>query len=125
MAVALVAMFLLGMAVGTLIGPSMFRRKAAAGSPQRHRRRPATCRQIIRRSSGRIIRSQVVRVVDGDTFDARVSVWPGIEISTRVRLRGIDAPEMRARCKESRRGRRRRATPWRRCWPRARSGFRG
>jgi endonuclease YncB( thermonuclease family) len=40
----------------------------------------------------------VVRVVDGDTFEARVRVWPGIEIATKVRLRNIDAPEMRARC---------------------------
>jgi endonuclease YncB( thermonuclease family) len=44
--------------------------------------------------------AQVVRVLDGDTFEARVSVWPGLEITTKVRLRGIDAPEMRARCSE-------------------------
>jgi endonuclease YncB( thermonuclease family) len=37
-------------------------------------------------------------VIDGDTFEARVNVWPGIDITTKVRLRGIDAPEMRARC---------------------------
>src|SRR5690606_14062943 len=43
---------------------------------------------------------QIVRIVDGDTFDARVNVWPGIDISTRIRLRGIDAPEMKARCKD-------------------------
>ena len=41
---------------------------------------------------------QVVHVIDGDTFEARVAVWPGIEIKTRVRLRGIDAPELHARC---------------------------
>jgi endonuclease YncB( thermonuclease family) len=29
-------------------------------------------------------------------------VWPGFDLSTRVRLRGIDAPEMRARCSEER-----------------------
>lgn len=40
----------------------------------------------------------VLRVVDGDTFEARVHVWPGIDITTKIRLRGIDAPEMRARC---------------------------
>ena len=40
----------------------------------------------------------VVRVIDGDTFDARVRAWPGIEIATKVRLRDIDAPEMRGRC---------------------------
>jgi endonuclease YncB( thermonuclease family) len=41
-------------------------------------------------------------VLDGDTFEARVRVWPGLEITTKVRLRGIDAPELRARCAEER-----------------------
>jgi endonuclease YncB( thermonuclease family) len=47
-------------------------------------------------------RAEVLRVVDGDTFDARVHLWPGLEITTRVRLRGIDAPEMKARCGDER-----------------------
>ncbi|MBX9827326.1 MAG: thermonuclease family protein [Xanthobacteraceae bacterium] len=47
-------------------------------------------------------RAEVVRVVDGDTFDARVHLWPGLDITTRVRLRGIDAPEMKARCGDER-----------------------
>jgi endonuclease YncB( thermonuclease family) len=47
-------------------------------------------------------RADVLRVVDGDTFDARVHLWPGLEITTRVRLRGIDAPEMKARCGDER-----------------------
>lgn len=42
--------------------------------------------------------AELVRVIDGDTFEARVHVWPGIEITTKVRLRGIDAPELNARC---------------------------
>ena len=46
--------------------------------------------------------AEVLRVLDGDTFEARVRVWPGIDITTRVRLRGIDAPEMRARCPQER-----------------------
>jgi endonuclease YncB( thermonuclease family) len=44
----------------------------------------------------------VLRVIDGDTFEARVRVWPGIEITTKVRLRSIDAPEFRARCEAER-----------------------
>jgi endonuclease YncB( thermonuclease family) len=45
----------------------------------------------------------VLRVIDGDTFEARVRVWPGIDITTRVRLRGIDAPEIqRPRCDDER-----------------------
>ena len=35
----------------------------------------------------------VVRTIDGDTFEARVLLWPGLEMTTHVRLRGIDAPE--------------------------------
>ena len=46
--------------------------------------------------------AEVLRVIDGDTFEARVHVWPGIAITTKVRLRGIDAPEMRARCEQER-----------------------
>jgi endonuclease YncB( thermonuclease family) len=44
----------------------------------------------------------VLRVIDGDTFEARVHVWPGMDITTKVRLRGIDAPELRANCPEER-----------------------
>ena len=42
--------------------------------------------------------AEVLRVIDGDTFAARVRIWPGMEVTTKVRLRGIDAPELRARC---------------------------
>ena len=42
--------------------------------------------------------AELLRVLDGDTFEARVRVWPGMDVTTRVRLRGIDAPEMHARC---------------------------
>lgn len=46
--------------------------------------------------------AEVLRVIDGDTFEARVRVWPGLDITTKVRLRGIDAPEMHARCESER-----------------------
>jgi endonuclease YncB( thermonuclease family) len=42
--------------------------------------------------------ADVLRVIDGDTFEARVHVWPGLDVTTKVRLRGIDAPELKARC---------------------------
>jgi endonuclease YncB( thermonuclease family) len=42
--------------------------------------------------------ADILRVIDGDTFEARVHVWPGLDVTTKVRLRGIDAPELRARC---------------------------
>jgi len=40
----------------------------------------------------------VIRTVDGDTFEARVHLEPGLDLNTRVRLRGIDAPELKASC---------------------------
>src|SRR5260370_1055435 len=40
----------------------------------------------------------VIRTIDGDTFEARVHLSPGLELTTRVRLRGIDAPELKASC---------------------------
>jgi endonuclease YncB( thermonuclease family) len=40
----------------------------------------------------------VIRTIDGDTFEARVHLWPGLDLTTRVRLRGIDAPELKASC---------------------------
>lgn len=43
-------------------------------------------------------RASVIRVIDGDTLEARVFVWPGHEIVTKVRLRGIDAPEIKGAC---------------------------
>src|ERR1700683_5335863 len=42
--------------------------------------------------------AEVLRVIDGDTFEARVRVWPGLDVNTKVRLRNIDAPELHARC---------------------------
>ena len=46
--------------------------------------------------------SEVLRVIDGDTVEMRVSIWLGQEVTTRVRMRGIDAPELRARCEDER-----------------------
>ena len=46
---------------------------------------------------------EVLRVIDGDTFDARVRVWPGMDITTKVRIRDIDAAEFNGRCDEERR----------------------
>jgi endonuclease YncB( thermonuclease family) len=40
----------------------------------------------------------VIRTIDGDTFEARVHLEQGLDLNTRVRLRGIDAPELKASC---------------------------
>lgn len=44
----------------------------------------------------------VVEVLDGDTFLAEAVVWPGHTVRVNVRIRGIDAPEMKARCETER-----------------------
>jgi endonuclease YncB( thermonuclease family) len=42
----------------------------------------------------------VIRTIDGDTFEARVHLASGQDVMTRIRLRGIDAPELKAACAE-------------------------
>lgn len=42
--------------------------------------------------------ANILRVIDGDTFVARVVIWLDQQIEVRVRLRGIDAPELKAAC---------------------------
>jgi Xaa-Pro aminopeptidase len=46
----------------------------------------------------RPVRAELVRVIDGDTFIVDALVWPGHRVRVSIRLRGIDAPEMRSRC---------------------------
>jgi endonuclease YncB( thermonuclease family) len=46
----------------------------------------------------RVYAAEVVRIIDGDTFVARMRTGPGGELETRVRLRSIDAAELHARC---------------------------
>jgi len=43
-------------------------------------------------------------VIDGDTFEASAAIWLDQDIAIRVRIAGIDAPELRARCDAERRG---------------------
>lgn len=42
--------------------------------------------------------AEVVRVIDGDSFEARVRIWLGQEVVTVVRLAGIDTAELDAPC---------------------------
>lgn len=40
----------------------------------------------------------IVRVIDGDTVEARVRLWLGLDQTVRVRIRDMDAPEMHGHC---------------------------
>lgn len=44
----------------------------------------------------------VLEVVDGDTFEARAAIWLGQSIEIRVRIAGVDAPELHAHCDSKR-----------------------
>src|SRR2546421_12572424 len=91
------ATFALGLALGVGIAPELGRPVQANPVPVVP---SAAERPNLMRGSHP---ADVQRVLDGDTFEARVRVWPGIEITTKVRLRGIDAPELGgARCPEER-----------------------
>lgn len=50
-------------------------------------------------------RCTLVRVIDGDTIDADIDLGFGVRYKERIRLYGIDAPEVRTRdLEEKRRG---------------------
>lgn len=37
----------------------------------------------------------VTRIIDGDTLEIKVGLWSGLDLTTHVRLFGINAPELR------------------------------
>ena len=88
------ACFAAGLSAGALIAPVAASRDGERAPPPRAEQATTALR------SGHP--AEVIRVLDGDTFEARVRIWPGMDVTTRVRLRGIDAPEMRARCENER-----------------------
>src|SRR3990167_3728255 len=86
--------FVLGMAAGSLLPLGHW--SARLGLPAKtaeELQRERDSEMIWRRAGNPNTRhmANVLRTVDGDTFDARVALWPGLELNTRVRLRGIDA----------------------------------
>jgi endonuclease YncB( thermonuclease family) len=48
------------------------------------------------------VEATVIEIIDGDTFLAEAHVWPGHSVRVNIRLRGIDAPEMKSRCERER-----------------------
>ncbi len=65
------------------------------------------------------VSASVLRVIDGDTITVRARIWIGQSVETRVRIAGVDTPELRGDCaldielataaRPGRRGSRRRA----------------
>ena len=48
------------------------------------------------------VKAAVERGIDGDTIDVHAVIWLGQSLTIRVRIDGIDAPELEARCAEER-----------------------
>lgn len=69
-------------------------------TPQQNVRRAAP-RFSARYFAGPIL-AKVMRIVDGDTVDVRAQIWLGQELQVRVRLAGIDTPELRGKCPNER-----------------------
>ena len=44
------------------------------------------------------VAAEVVKVVDGDTLTVRARIWIDLEMTVNIRIRGIDAPELRGQC---------------------------
>jgi micrococcal nuclease len=44
------------------------------------------------------IEAEIIRVIDGDTIEVAARIWVGVRVTATVRIRGIDAPELRGRC---------------------------
>jgi micrococcal nuclease len=44
------------------------------------------------------VEAEVLRVVDGDTLTVRAKIWIGQELTTNVRLSGVNAPELSGTC---------------------------
>ncbi len=49
------------------------------------------------------VEARVVKVRDGDTIEVEAFIWPLQSLQVAVRLRGIDAPELRGKCTAERR----------------------
>jgi micrococcal nuclease len=45
---------------------------------------------------------EVLRVIDGDTVEVRAQIWLDQYVTTKVRIRSIDAPELQSRCARER-----------------------
>ena len=94
-----VAFFVLGLTLGAAVtGVLSGQRETAIPVNPPSPSGPPTSNPLPSRTTVGRYAVDVLRVIDGDTFEARVHVWPGLDLTTRVRLRGIDAPEMKARC---------------------------
>jgi endonuclease YncB( thermonuclease family) len=85
--------FAAGLTASAILTPRMLSGGAAASAYS-----PPPAQTVLRSAHP----AEVLRVIDGDTFEARVRIWPGMDVTTRIRLRGVDPAELHARCDNER-----------------------
>ena len=97
-AAALPWMFVIGVAAVTMLPVRQWMHGLLPGSADSQAARDAE--MVWKRAGSPDVRHpvDVIRTIDGDTFEARVHLPPDLNLTTRVRLRGIDAPELKAAC---------------------------
>ena len=44
------------------------------------------------------VEARALSVLDGDTLRVEATIWPGQVVRVAVRVRGVDAPELKSRC---------------------------
>ncbi|TFV37234.1 thermonuclease family protein [Bradyrhizobium frederickii] len=92
-------MFVVGVVTAVVLG---FRQGTIWPIPHVDDEQSRDAEIILKQSGNSDVRQpvEVVRTIDGDTFLARVHLRDGRNLVASVRLRGIDAPEMKASCRD-------------------------
>jgi len=86
---------------GTSLGAALLILGASAANPDSDAAPPGL--RVAAAAFDGPVQADVIRVIDGDTFEAAARIWLGEAIDVHVRIEGIDAPELHARCVEERR----------------------
>ena len=97
---ALPWVFVLGMAAGTMLPVKRWVNWPAPLTMEWDTPAARDADAIVKRAGNSSVQyaADVLHGIDGDTFSARVHLEPGIDLAARVRLRGIDAPELKGQC---------------------------
>jgi len=92
--------FVLGVAAATLLPLRQWAHWPTSSQSSADSQAARDSEMIWKRAGNPAVRHpvDVIRTIDGDTFEARVHLEPGLDLTTRVRLRGIDAPELKGAC---------------------------